>query len=83
MATGGTLPWMKKTSLYLEPELDDALRRLADERGVTKAEVIRQALRAAVPGVRRPRVTAIGVAEGPGDVAGDVDRHLRETGFGQ
>lgn len=74
---------MKKTSLYLEPELDDALRRLADQRGVTKAEVIRQALRAAVPEARRPRVSAIGVAEGPGDVAGDVDRHLRETGFGQ
>jgi predicted transcriptional regulator len=73
---------MKKTSLYLEPELDEALARLAAERGVTKAEAIRDALRTAVGGVQRPRVTAIGIAEGPGDVAGDIDRHLRETGFG-
>lgn len=30
---------------------------------------------------RRPRL-AVGVGEGPGDVADDVDRHLVETGFG-
>lgn len=29
------------------------------------------------------RVQAIGIAEGPNDVAGDVDRHLRETRFGE
>ncbi|CAN5669946.1 hypothetical protein BH23CHL8_BH23CHL8_16810 [soil metagenome] len=74
---------MKKTTVYLEPELDRALARLAAERGVTKAEAIRMALRQAAARVERPRITAIGVAQGPGDVAGDVDRHLAETGFGR
>ena len=74
---------MKKTSVYLEPELDRAVALWAESQGVSKAEVIRLALRAAVEGVRRPRLTAIGIGRGPGDVAGDVDRHLAETGFGE
>lgn len=73
---------MKKTTLYLEPELDHALGRMAADQHVSKAEVIRSALREATRHVERPRITAIGVAQGPGDVAGDVDRHLAETGFG-
>lgn len=73
---------MKKTTLYLEPELDRAVGRLAASRGVSKAEAIRSALRAATDGLERPRITAIGVAHGPGDVADDVDRHLVESGFG-
>ncbi len=74
---------MKKTSLYLEPELDRALARLAEARGVSKAEVIRRSLERAVADVPRVRISAIGVGEGPGDVADDVDRHLRDTGFGR
>lgn len=73
---------MKKTTVYLEPELDLALGRLATKRRVSKAEVIRDALRDATRHIERPRIAAIGVAHGPGDVADDVDRHLRETGFG-
>ncbi len=73
---------MKKTSVYLEPELDRAIARLAERQGLTKAETIRRALLGAVAGERRPRIRAIAVGEGPGDVAGDVDRHLAETGFG-
>jgi hypothetical protein len=49
---------------------------------VSKAEAIRQALRAATRAVDRPRIKGIGVGRGPGDVADDVDRHLAETGFG-
>jgi predicted transcriptional regulator len=74
---------MKKTSLYLDPETDRALERLARARGITKAEAIRRALDEAVRQVDRPRISAIGVGEGPGDVAGNVDRHLDESGFGQ
>jgi predicted transcriptional regulator len=74
---------MKKTSLYLDPETDRALERLARARGITKAEAIRRALDEAVSQVDRPRISAIGVGEGPGDVAGNVDRHLDESGFGQ
>ncbi len=74
---------MKKTTLYLDPGVDRALARLASERGVTKAEVIREALASAAAAARRPRITAIGVGSGPGDVADDVDRHLAETSFGE
>jgi predicted transcriptional regulator len=72
---------MKKTSLYLEPELDRALDQLAAQEGVSKAEAIRAALRTAVAGLDRPRIRAIGVGEGPGDVADNVDRYLE--GFGE
>ncbi len=73
---------MKKTSIYLEPDLDRALARLAADQGISKAEAIRRALRGTVSGGRRPRIAAIGVGEGPGDVADDTDRHLAETRFG-
>ena len=73
---------MKKTTVYLEPELDHALDRLAAKRRVSKAEVIRSALRDAARQSERPRITAIGLALGPGDVADNVDRHLADTGFG-
>ncbi len=43
---------MKKTSLYLEPELDEALARRAADEGLTKAEFIRRTLAGAV---QRPR----------------------------
>ena len=74
---------MKKTTLYLEPETDRALERLATQRGVSKAEVMRAALREAAMRAERPRIRAIGLASGPGDVADDVDRHLTESGFGR
>ena len=73
---------MKKTSLYLDPETDRALSRLAAAQGITKAEAIRRALVQAVAEAPRPRIAAIGVGEGPGDVADDVDRHLTRSGFG-
>lgn len=73
---------MKKTSVYFEPDLDQALDRSASEAGMTKAEFIRRALRRAVADEQRPRISAIGLGEGPGDVAGAVDRNLRESGFG-
>lgn len=83
IVVGGTLYCMKKTSIYLDPEIDRALGLLAEQSGTTKAEVIRRAIAQAVQAAKRPQVAAIGVGEGPGDVAGDIDRHLRETGFGK
>lgn len=74
---------MKKTSIYLDPELDRALGRLARAQGITKAEAVRRALARAVTDTPRPRVEAIGIGAGPGDVADDVDRQLAETGFGR
>ncbi len=74
---------MKKTSVYLEPEVDRALDLLARAQGISKAEAIRRAIDEAVRRVRRPRLSAIGVGAGPGGVADDVDRHLDETAFGR
>jgi hypothetical protein len=74
---------VKKTSIYLEPDLDLALARRAATAGVTKAELIREALRAAVAGSTQPRLRAIGVGSGPGWISGDTDRALRESGFGE
>ena len=73
---------MKKTSVYLEPELDRALDRLAGEQGISKAEAIRAALRKAVEAGKRPRLQAIGIGQGPGDVSENVDKYLSE-GFGE
>ena len=81
---GGWYPTsMKKTSLYIDPEVDAALSRIAAQRGISKAELIRRALRDVAASEPRPQLTAIGVGRGPGNVSSDVDRHLDETGFGK
>jgi hypothetical protein len=51
---------VKKTSLYLEPELDEALAKRAADEGITKAELIRRTLTGAVQ--RPPRVKPRAVA---------------------
>jgi len=73
---------MKKTSIYIEPEIDVALARQAAEQGVTKAEVIRQALRSAAAGSIGIKPRARGVFAGPPDLAANVDEHLTASGFG-
>jgi hypothetical protein len=73
---------VKKTSIYLDPGLDRALGRRASLEGITKAELIRRVLGRAVLDSARPRISAIGVGEGPGGVASEVDRHLTDSGFG-
>ena len=55
---------MKKTSIYLEPDLDEALSRRAAEEGLTKAELIRRSLWALVHQPRRARPKAIGLLGG-------------------
>ena len=55
---------MKKTSLYLEPELDEALARRAADEGITKAELIRRTLTAAVQRPPRVKPQAVGILGG-------------------
>ena len=73
---------MKKTSVYLEPDLDEALARRAADEGLTKAEFIRRTLAGAIQRPPRARLSVGVVRSGRGDVAADVERHLREAGFG-
>lgn len=80
---GGNLQRVKKTSIYIEPEVDVALARRAAAEGTTKAELIRQALRAAASPSLRIKPRAVGVFSGPGDLSERVDEELAATGFGQ
>ena len=73
---------MKKTSLYVDPDVDRALARRAATQGVTKAELVRGILAEAVDGARHPPIGE-GVFEGPGDLAENVDLYLEQTGFGR
>jgi predicted transcriptional regulator len=62
---------VQKTTVYLPPELKAALARTARERGVAEAEVIREALAAAV--VRpRPRPGLVASAEPSADRADEL-----------
>lgn len=80
---GGTVADVKKTSIYIEPEVDVALSRRAAAEGTTKAELIRTALRDAAQGSVRVKPRGGGVFAGPPDLAGEADRHLAESGFGE
>jgi len=73
---------VKKTSLYLDPDLDEALARRAADEGLTKAEFIRRTLAAAMQKPKRPK-PSIGIfrsTDGLG-VRRDMDRMMR--GFGE
>jgi hypothetical protein len=73
---------MKKTSIYIDPEVDRALARRAAAHGTTKAALIRDALaQAGALAAAKPR--ACGVFDGPSDLSRDVDEHLASTGFGE
>ncbi|MFN8111893.1 MAG: CopG family transcriptional regulator [Solirubrobacterales bacterium] len=73
---------MKKTSIYIDDDVDVALSRRAAAEGTTKAELIRRALREAAAGSLRVKPRGRGVFAGPADLAERTDDHLAETGFG-
>jgi hypothetical protein len=81
--TGGIVAFMKKTSIYIEPDVDIALARRAAAEGTTKAAVIRQALRDAAGASLRVKPRARGVFTGPADLSTHVDDHLSQSGFGE
>jgi hypothetical protein len=75
---------MLKTSLYIEPEVDEALTRLAKAEGVSKAELIRRELRVLAEHAPAPRVIGVGSIKGmPSDLAANLDYYLAESGFGE
>jgi hypothetical protein len=75
---------MKKTSLYLAPELDEALARRAADDGLSKAEFIRRALEQAVARRKRPMPRGLGsIKGGPPDLAENLEKYLDEWGFGE
>jgi hypothetical protein len=69
---------MEKTTVYLTAELKAAIKRLARQRQVTEAEVIRESISSVVGGERpRPRG---GLFASGAPIARDVDAHLRDFG---
>ncbi len=72
---------MHKTTLYLPDDLREQLRSAARERGSSEAEVIRDALRAYVPGLVAPEPTIPLFASGDPTLAERVDEALH--GFGE
>lgn len=72
---------MKKTSLYIEPWVDLGLRRIAEDEGKSKAEVMREALAARANEAKQPRFKAIGIWKGgPTDMSQNLDRYLEGLG---
>lgn len=57
---------LKKTSIYLEEELDQALALRAAEEGISKAELIRRNLEVVVSRPKRPRIAVGAVKRLPG-----------------
>jgi Ribbon-helix-helix protein, copG family len=73
---------LKKTSIYLDEELDHRLARRAAEEGITKAEFIRRSLAGIVQRPGRPKPSFVGFTDdGPTDLSADPDRYL--DGFGE
>jgi len=70
---------MDKTTLYLPAELKAAVKRVASERGISEAEVIRESLRSTV-GHPRPAARG-GLFASGAPIARVADEHL--TGFGE
>ena len=57
---------LKKTSIYLDESLDQALAARAAEEGLTKAELIRRNLEVVVSRPKRPRISVGSVRTRPG-----------------
>lgn len=72
---------MNKTTVYLPDDLRDAVKQEAARRNIAEAEVIRDAIRTAVP-VSRPRPRG-GFIKGDlgGSIADNMDEWMK--GFGE
>lgn len=74
---------VKKTSLYIDPEVDRKLALCAAEAGVSKAEYIRRVLADGARPKRRPKPRGRASFRGPVELAQNLDSYLAEDGFGE
>jgi len=75
---------LKKTSIYLDEQLDQSLALKAAEEGITKAELIRRSLEGVVHKPKRPKPKGIGIIKGgPRDWSENDEKYLGEMGFGE
>ncbi len=75
---------MKKTSVYLDDEHVERLRRIAEAEGRSQADVVRDAI-LMYQGRPKPRRSFAmrGVAEGPGGSVADIPEEELLRGFGE
>jgi predicted transcriptional regulator len=73
---------MRRTQIYLDPELASSLDRLAEQRKTSRAEIIREAARRFVRIEDEGYGSILGLAGlghgGPGDVSERHDEYLAE-----
>ena len=72
---------MTRTTILLEDDLLFEVRRAAKATGVTVTEIVRGALKAYISRQSRPRLpsfAAIGRSKGPGNIAVNADKILRD-----
>lgn len=75
---------MKKTSVYLTEREVQRLKRLASEEGKSDSEIVRAAIGAYQPAIRRPRRFALdGCVDRPGVSASEVSEEEYLKGFGE
>lgn len=74
---------MKKTSIYIEVDVDVGLARRAAAEGTTKAALIRAALRTAAGSAVGVKPRAVGVFAGPAGLSELVGEELGATRFGE
>ena len=75
---------MKKTSVYLDDEHVEQLRRVAEAEGRSQSEVLRDAILLDASENRPPRTFAMdGVACGPGGSIADIPEEELLKGFGE
>jgi len=68
---------VKRTTILAEEELFADAKRLAEREGKTFTQVVHEALAEYVTARRRPRkLSIVGIAHGPGNVAERVDQIL-------
>jgi hypothetical protein len=74
---------MKRTTIYLEPELEVLLKLEMLRQGRSMAEIVREAVHAYVTRAPQKAPPGAGVfRSGRSDTASQVDDALKETGFG-
>jgi len=76
---------MVKTTLYLSDDLKHDVEQAAKQRGLSEAEFLRRAIRAAITptDIPEPEVGFIRLGDHTTDYASRVDQELAETGFGE
>ena len=77
----GKLYGMQKTTVYIPSDIKSALGKLATARGLSEAEVIRQALRAVTAQIVPPRPRLPLFKSGKPRLAEQIDDALK--GFGE